>query len=173
MSGSDPVGSGAVWAGPRKSASPDVTWIKANPRRRWQAERGTEARMKSLIYLTAPITVLLLASACTRQADLTGAQIFAENCAQCHGTDAKGGAMMNAPDLTTLAARHGGEFPAEYVMSTIDGLSRENTHDAMPIFGKILEQSDMEVWTDPSGTPTPTPGALIRLAEYLEGVQGS
>ena len=81
--------------------------------------------------------------------------------------------MLNAPDLTTLAARHGGVFPTAYVMSTIDGLSREQTHDPMPIFGRILDESDMEVWVDPNGTPTPTPGALIRLAEYLEGVQGS
>lgn len=119
-----------------------------------------------------PLAALLLAAACTEPEPPTGAALFQQNCAQCHGTDARGGAMPGAPDLTTLAARHSGKFPAEYVMSTIDGLTRENTHDPMPIFGKILEQSDMEVWTDPNGTPTPTPGALIRLAEYLEGVQG-
>ncbi len=123
--------------------------------------------MKPLIALAA----VAMAAACTAPPEPSGAELFAQNCAQCHGTDAKGGAMANAPDLTTLATRHGGTFPAEYVMSTIDGLSRENTHDPMPVFGKVLERSDMEVWVDENGTPTPTPGALIRLAEYLEGLQ--
>ncbi|HHL20117.1 MAG TPA: cytochrome c [Aliiroseovarius sp.] len=118
-----------------------------------------------------PLGAVLFLAACSPAApDLTGAQLFQANCAGCHGTDARGGAAYGAPDLTTLAARNGGVFPAEYVMSTIDGLERENTHDKMPIFGEIL-QSDMEIWIDPNGTPTPTPGALIRLAEYLEGVQ--
>ncbi len=119
-----------------------------------------------------PLAAALALAACSQPAEQTGAQLFAENCAQCHGADARGQAMLNAPDLTTLAQRHGGKFPTAYVMSTIDGLNRENTHGPMPVFGKILAESDMEVWVDDNGTPTPTPGALIRLAEYLEGVQG-
>ncbi|HHH89151.1 MAG TPA: cytochrome c [Aliiroseovarius sp.] len=118
-----------------------------------------------------PIAAIALLAACSPPAPPTGAALFQANCAQCHGADARGGALPGAPDLTTLAARHGGVFPTEYVMSTIDGLERENTHDKMPIFGEILT-SDMEVWVDPNGVPTPTPGALIRLAEFLEGVQG-
>ncbi len=103
--------------------------------------------------------------------DETGAQIFAENCALCHGADAKGGAMADAPDLTTLTARHGGKFPARYVMSTIDGYAQGTHRGPMPEFGAYLE-SEMEVWVDEKGVQTPTPGALVRLAEYLESVQG-
>ncbi|MCK8464347.1 cytochrome c [Aliiroseovarius sp. S1339] len=102
--------------------------------------------------------------------DETGEQIFAENCAACHGADAKGGVMAEAPDLTTLTARHGGNFPASYVMSTIDGYAK-GTRGPMPEFGAHLE-SEMEVWVDEKGVQTPTPGALVRLAEYLESVQG-
>lgn len=105
----------------------------------------------------------------------TGAALFADNCASCHGADAKGGPVGGdgtiAPDLTGLAARHGGTYPAVYVMSTIDGLAREKTHGPMPIFGDLLD-GPVETWTDPDGTPTPTPAALIRLNEYLQGQQG-
>ncbi|WP_289042724.1 cytochrome c [uncultured Aliiroseovarius sp.] len=103
--------------------------------------------------------------------DETGAQIFAEHCAACHGSDAKGAPMVETPDLTTLTARHGGKFPARYVMSTIDGYAQGTHRGPMPEFGAYLD-SEMEVWVDEKGVQTPTPAALIRLAEYLESVQG-
>ena len=103
--------------------------------------------------------------------DKTGAEIFAENCAACHGEDAKGGIIEDAPDLTTLTKRHGGKFPARYVMSTIDGYAQGKTRGPMPEFGAHLE-SETEVWVDENGVMTPTPAALVRLAEYLESVQG-
>lgn len=103
--------------------------------------------------------------------DETGAQIYAEHCAACHGADAKGGVAFGAPDLTTLTMRHNGKFPARYVMSTIDGYAQGSHRGPMPEFGAYLE-SEMEVWVDEKGVQTPTPGALVRLAEYLESVQG-
>ena len=125
--------------------------------------------MKTLAALT-PLAAILTLTACTPPTDLTGAELFQANCAACHGTDARGGAMLDAPDLTRLTARHGGTFPTAFIMSQIDGFSRDATHGAMPEFGPLLA-SEMEVWIDDNGVPTPTPGALIRLAEYLEGVQ--
>ncbi|MCK0126884.1 cytochrome c [Gelidibacter sp. F2691] len=102
--------------------------------------------------------------------DLTGAEIFAENCASCHGDDAKGGIYPSAPDLTKLTAKHGGSFPTRHVMSTIDGYAKGTQRAPMPEFGALLE-SEMEVWVDEKGVQTPTPAALVRLAEYLESVQ--
>ena len=52
---------------------------------------------------------------------LSGARMFKEYCAVCHGKGAKGdgpaaSALKQAPpDLTTLAKRHGGKFPDHYV----------------------------------------------------------
>ncbi|SMR70725.1 Cytochrome c [Aliiroseovarius halocynthiae] len=103
--------------------------------------------------------------------DLSGAEIYAENCASCHGDDAKGGVYPSAPDLTNLTAKHGGAFPTRFVMSTIDGYAKGTQRGPMPEFGALLE-SEMEVWVDEKGVQTPTPAALIRLAEYLESVQG-
>lgn len=118
----------------------------------------------------AILPVLALALAACEPAPQTGADLFAANCAVCHGADAKGGGLAAAPDLTGLSKRHGGTFPTTYVMSTIDGYARDDTHGPMPEFGVLLE-GEREVWTDPNGVPTPTPSALLMLASYLEGLQ--
>ena len=55
----------------------------------------------------------------------TGAQMFKEYCAVCHGPAGKGdGPVANAlkvppPDLTTLAQRHDGRFPDDYVSNVL------------------------------------------------------
>lgn len=55
----------------------------------------------------------------------TGAQLYKRLCAACHGNDLKGNGPGPAPfkdvppDLTTLARRHGGKFPDDYVTSVL------------------------------------------------------
>jgi len=106
----------------------------------------------------------------------SGRKAFLSSCASCHGFDAKGtGEMADVlfkmpPDLTTLSARNGGVFPRDYVMSTIDGLSRApHFSGAMPEFGA----GDMgdTVIVEKDGLGTPVPAVLLALTEYLEGVQ--
>jgi len=72
-------------------------------------------------------------------------------CATCHGIDAKGGgpfALMlkvPPPDLTTLAKRHGGKFPAEYVSDVLRfGPDPTILHGsaAMPVWGPIFQHFD-------------------------------
>lgn len=104
----------------------------------------------------------------------TGGALYADYCAGCHGADAKGGQMIEGrktANLTVLAKANGGVFPTRYVMSTIDGYARNDTHGPMPHFGGLLD-GNMTVWVDEKGVETPTPEALILLAEYLEGKQG-
>ena len=105
---------------------------------------------------------------------VTGGALYAEYCAGCHGAEATGGKMIEGrktADLTMLAKNNGGVFPTRYVMSTIDGYARDETHGPMPRFGELLDGA-MTVWVDEKGVETPTPEALIMLAEYLEGKQG-
>lgn len=136
--------------------------------------RTFTALTATALTAAAAAALALGLAACTPP-PATGAQLYGEYCAGCHGVDARGTGMKidghAPPDLTTLAARHGGAFPTEYVMSTIDGYARDETHGPMPIFGALLEDP-VETWTDPDGTPTPTPRALIQLAAYIEGLQG-
>lgn len=117
-------------------------------------------------------SAVLALAGCVEQ-PTTGAGLYADYCASCHGDDARGNPDMVPPaaDLTTLAERHGGRYPAVYVISTIDGYACDKTHGPMPIFGDLLD-GPVETWTDPDGTPTPTPVTLMLLNEYLEGQQG-
>lgn len=53
-----------------------------------------------------------------------GAELFSQHCAVCHGNDLTGNGAFPKPyrvppDLTTLAKRHGGKFPDEYVSKVL------------------------------------------------------
>ena len=72
-----------------------------------------------------------------------GRQLYAENCASCHGAAGAGDGpvapLINipVPDLTRLAQRAGGTFPTEDVHRTIDGRWDKRAHGArdMPVWG--------------------------------------
>ena len=56
--------------------------------------------------------------------DPTGAQLFGQYCAACHGNDLKGTGSAPEPytappDLTTLAKRNGGTFPETHVLDIL------------------------------------------------------
>jgi len=57
----------------------------------------------------------------------SGATLFAQNCAICHGANARGAgaAAVNLeqvpPDLTLIAERNGGLFPSDDVLAKIHG----------------------------------------------------
>jgi len=85
-----------------------------------------------------------------------GKQTFMKHCASCHGAAGKGSgpaaAALNPqpPDLTTLARRHNGKYPAGYVGAVLK-------------FGRSLAahgSEDMPVWAsrfrelDPVADPT-------------------
>ncbi|GEM_PF-3952771 len=76
-----------------------------------------------------------------------GARLYKRNCAVCHGNDAKGGKAPKsalfttpAPDLTTLAQRHEGKFPDEYVRTVLRSGVKMPDHGTaeMPIWGAIF-----------------------------------
>lgn len=111
------------------------------------------------------------------QMDATGAALFADYCAACHGADGRGNGsaaagLSPAPaDLTQIAARNGGTFPEARVMSTIDGYRQGGNGRAMPEFGAALADEPMVLWEDQDGAMIPTPEALVALAAYLESIQ--
>ncbi|MEM1152147.1 MAG: c-type cytochrome [Pseudomonadota bacterium] len=98
-----------------------------------------------------------------------GARLFAQECAACHGADAMGAEV--GPDLTGLAARNGGVFPRDFVMSTIDGYARGNRHaNPMSVFGDGGLGPTVVV-EDDDGLGTPVPSDLLALTVFLESVQ--
>ena len=73
----------------------------------------------------------------------SGAQLYAQHCAACHGNDLKGGGsapypFRTPPDLTTLTRRHGGNFPDVYVSRVL------RSGVVLPAHGP----AEMPVWGD-------------------------
>lgn len=82
----------------------------------------------------------------------SGAQMYKQYCAACHGVDAKGQGPLAAvlktppPDLTTLAKRHLGKFPYDYVASILEfgpGPAAHGSSD-MPTWGPIFRYYDKQ-----------------------------
>jgi mono/diheme cytochrome c family protein len=80
----------------------------------------------------------------------SGKVMFKQYCAACHGLNAKGhgparsALKVPAADLTTLSARHGGEFPYDYVTNILrfgPGIAAHGSSD-MPTWGSIFEYMD-------------------------------
>jgi mono/diheme cytochrome c family protein len=136
----------------------------------------------TLISLTFASCAALLVTACAPEempAASDGRALFMENCAVCHGTDAKGdGAMARAmetapPDLTLISVRNGGTFPVVKVLSTIDGYTKTSlSGPGMPEFGALLE-GDLVPLDTGDGVLTPTPRKLVALLEYIESIQAT
>ncbi|MGJ8621526.1 MAG: c-type cytochrome [Yoonia sp.] len=126
--------------------------------------------MRYLILLAA----LGLAACVEKPVD--GRTAYLDNCAVCHGSGGQGdgpaarGLATPPPDLTTLAARNGGTFPTDQVMSIIDGLNRDpHFSKAMPEFG--AGDLGETVIVEEDGLGTPVPMKLLVLTEYLESIQ--
>jgi mono/diheme cytochrome c family protein len=106
-----------------------------------------------------------------------GAMFFVENCSGCHGTNGKGngpdaaGLDPRPADLTQIAARNGGMFPSNWVMSTIHGFHRDApSGSAMPAFGQVgLGPTTVVELSEGIGTPIPV--MLLALEQYLKSIQ--
>lgn len=132
--------------------------------------------------IAAALALTTLLGACQETNVMPGPQdgraLFMENCAVCHGADAKGNgemarAMAKPPkDLTLIEVRNGDNFPRAKIMSIIDGYARSKTMTGpdMPEFGALLE-GDLVPFDSGDGIQTPTPRKLVALLEYLETIQ--
>ena len=77
----------------------------------------------------------------------SGKAMFKQYCASCHGADAKGRGPATptlntrVPDLTTLAKRHAGKFPYEFVEATLRFGPGSSAHGSpeMPVWGPIFQ----------------------------------
>jgi mono/diheme cytochrome c family protein len=78
----------------------------------------------------------------------SGQEMFRSYCAVCHGQDAKGNgpaasALKTPPaDLTTLALKNGGKYPASHVAAVLGGQAVTRSHGTqdMPIWGPLFSK---------------------------------
>lgn len=100
----------------------------------------------------------------------SGAELYKQHCAVCHGIDLKGSGpapdpYRAPPDLTTLARRHGGKFPHAYVSNVLrNGV-------VMPAHGP----AEMPIWgadfaMDRLGEPE-VGLRIANLATYIKSLQ--
>ena len=101
-----------------------------------------------------------------------GRQIYREYCAACHGSEGKGNgpvarSLRKPPaDLTTLANRHGGAFPKEYVTNVLRfgfGFSAHGSSE-MPVWGPIFQEMEQH-------NEAAVQQRIKNLCEYLESIQ--
>jgi nitrite reductase (NO-forming) / hydroxylamine reductase len=80
----------------------------------------------------------------------SGAELYASNCANCHGTYGEGdGIVMPSlsvvlKDLRYLSARNDGRFPGDFVRAIIDGRATRAAHgpEGMPVWGAEFARSE-------------------------------
>jgi hypothetical protein len=109
-------------------------------------------------------------------AQLAGVELYERLCASCHGVQAKGDGpvapliMIRVPDLTRMALRKGGEFPAEDVRRTIDGRFERSAHGSrdMPVWGWQLYNSQS---LQDEAERARVDAMLGRLVEYVRSIQ--
>jgi mono/diheme cytochrome c family protein len=101
----------------------------------------------------------------------SGEEMYTMYCAVCHGKDGKGtgpaaGALKTRPtDLTSLAKRNGGRYPALEVQNSIVGDRNVIAHGSkdMPIWGQVFREM--------SGSDAHVKLRLANLTKYIEQMQ--
>jgi mono/diheme cytochrome c family protein len=103
--------------------------------------------MRVLRFGVATFVIGVILSACAGQrasnGAVSGAALYQTSCAGCHGANATGNGPITPvigvqpPDLTRIAARHGGKFPELEVFRIIDGQADLSAHGPrhMPVWG--------------------------------------
>jgi mono/diheme cytochrome c family protein len=125
--------------------------------------------------------VVVAACAATQPAsprleDFSGAELYQGLCASCHGAGAQGDGpiatliKIGVPDLTRIASRNGGQFPAEQVRQTIDGRADIRAHGPrdMPVWGWQLYHGSS---VNDAAARARVDAEISKLVDYLKSIQ--
>jgi mono/diheme cytochrome c family protein len=136
------------------------------------------------ILLTAVSPILLLGALAVGQQStaetktpsksepMSGKQLYTSYCSMCHGADAKGGGPFSTqlkvwpPDLTQLAKKNNGTYPAMRIAESIDGEFGKPSHGSreMPIWGPVFRSMA-------HGHQDSAQLRINSVVKYLESVQ--
>ncbi|MGO8840771.1 MAG: c-type cytochrome [Rhodomicrobium sp.] len=102
---------------------------------------------------------------------VTGQKLFDDHCAGCHGLDGKGNGPFardqkkQPADLTEIARRNGGQYPAARISQIIrygGGLPGHKKERAMPVWGTVFNGEC---------GPAFSRRAVVEVNHYLETLQ--
>ncbi|MGC2450479.1 MAG: cytochrome c [Candidatus Sulfotelmatobacter sp.] len=102
----------------------------------------------------------------------SGKEMYKSYCAVCHGLDGKGNgpaasAMKTSPtDLTTLAQKDAGKYPASHVAAVIRGQAMTPSHGSqdMPVWGPLFSSISQ-------GHEGQVQQRITNLVSYIETLQ--
>jgi len=110
-----------------------------------------------------------------------GKREYDNSCASCHGAAGKGdGPMVRylvsaPPDLTLLARRNGGVFPAQRVSDAIDGrgATEIGPHGSreMPVWGDVYRGRAVRAGEDHGESEWYARSRVLALLDYLARIQ--
>jgi len=136
---------------------------------------GISVRLCAAAFLMAAI-----AGAVAQDAD-KGRTEYMENCAGCHGADAKGAGPLSAKlktkptDLTLLAKRNHGSFDSTAVYQMIDGRNARATHRKIPkrvVSAMKRRESELDTLLDlPCGSEEAVRDRILSIVDYLGQLQ--
>jgi mono/diheme cytochrome c family protein len=102
----------------------------------------------------------------------SGKEMFKSYCAVCHGADAKGGGPAASalktppPDLTVIAQKNGGKYPAAHVAAVIRNQPDMSSHGSkdMPVWGPLFSSLSQ-------GHEAQVQQRIANLVDYIESLR--
>jgi mono/diheme cytochrome c family protein len=102
----------------------------------------------------------------------SGQEMYKNYCAVCHGVEGKGNGpaaealKVPTPDLTTLAQKNGGKYPAMRVSTVLRGEQMMPSHGSkdMPVWGDLF-------WHLSGGRGSEVQQRIANLNTYIESLQ--
>ena len=102
----------------------------------------------------------------------SGREMYKNYCAVCHGVDGKGtgpaaeALKVPTPDLTTLAQKNGGKYPALKVSAVLRGEEMMPSHGSkdMPVWGDLF-------WHLSGGHASEMHQRVSNLNDYIQSLQ--
>ncbi len=126
-----------------------------------------------LIGLLVMVSVRIVLTQSAGHESESGSELYTLYCASCHGVNAHGNGsiaiFLRVPpaDLTQIAKRNKGVFPAEQVYQTIDGRKVVKPHgqSQMPVWGDAFMKSAT------GGDEKKVSDKIQALVAYLQSIQ--
>ena len=121
-------------------------------------------RIVAILILLWSITVIMASAQ-----NVSGETDYIVGCAACHGRSGKGNGPVASelktapPDLTLLAKKNDGAFPARIVEQTIDGRKSLRAHGSseMPVWGDIFSRLQ----------PDKAQARIRNIVRYIKSIQ--